>query len=367
MDLILYLEAHQPRRLRGIPPLKLGEADDLLDVELDRSLFEKVAERCYRPLLKLVEASENGLKLALKVSGTLLEQMEAWGSDLLESLKSLVSAGRVELVAGPYYHSIASLIAPEELVEQTRMHVDLIDELMGVRPKVFSNPFLIYDDRVGQLVSEELGMSVVIAEGSPRVLGWRAPSYVYKSPASETRLLLRDYRLSDEVSFGLGRGYVRADSYATRVSRIEGQVVVVGLPAETFGEFIPAEAGAFEFLKWLPRELSKYPWVRFSTPSEAASKYEPVDELAVSQPVSWLEGKDLSALTGSPLQVAALEILRELRVKALSSGLARAWRLLSQADLLYSMRASMGVFLKFERAACSLRSSIAARSLTSKA
>ncbi|RLF06418.1 MAG: hypothetical protein DRK00_01625 [Thermoprotei archaeon] len=357
MDFVLYLEAHQPRRLRAQLSSRIVKADDVLDESLDRRVFERVAEKCYRPLLKLLE-SVGGLRVAMKLTGTLLEQMESWGDDLIEMVRGLAWEGRIELVAGPYYNSVAGLVDEGELVEQTRRHVELLAELTGVRPACFANPYLIYYDEIGELVSRELGLRVIITEGSPRVLGWRAPSYVYKARASDARLLLRDYRLSDEVAFGLPRGQVRVDEYAAKVSRVEGQVVLVGLPAETFGEHAPASMEAFDFLRRLPSELSKYPWVRISTPSETVKRYKPVDELRVRQPVSWLEDKGLSTLTGSPLQVAAIEILRELMPRALASPLARAWRLLSQADILYSMRRDLKTFLEFERAACALRSSL---------
>lgn len=350
------MEAHQPRRLRSSPPSTLTSADDLIEDELDSLIFRRVSERCYRPLLETLEATK-GLKAALKVTGTLLEQIMAWEPELLEDIKSLTREGKVELVTGPYYNSLAGLIDPMEFVEETKLHIELLDKLMGVKPGVFANPFLIYDDEVGRLVGQELGLKVVMAEASPRVLGWRAPSYVYVAASSPTELLLRDYRLSDVVAFGLARGLWASD-YAARISKVEGQVVLVGFPAETFGELIPASAGVFEFLKSLPRELSKYPWVRISTPSEAVEEYEPVDELCVEEAVSWLESKDISPLTRSPLQAAAFEMLRELKEKALSSQLARGWRLLAQGDLIYSMGSSLEAFITFERAICALRTAL---------
>jgi len=356
VDLVLYLDAHQPRRLRRVPPKKLLRAEELLDEKLDKAVLERVAQTCYKPLLQLL-VSEKGLRLALRLSGTLLEQMEAWRPDLLELVKALARKGKVELVASPYYNSVASLIDAGEFVEQVKQHFKLLIELVGVKPRVFANPFLLYSNEVAWLVGEELGLDVVIAEACPRILGWRAPSYVYRAPKSRVKLLLRDYRLSDEVAFGLSTG-LQASDYAAKVSRIEGQVVLIGFPAETFGEFIPAGAGVFEFLKGLPRELSRYPWMRISTPSETAHRYEPVDELNVQEPVTWFEGKNVSALTESPLQAAALEILRELMGKALSSSMARAWRLLTQADILYSMKSDISAFMAFERAACALRSSL---------
>ena len=356
MDFVLYLEMHQPLEIKRDPAGRVSSWLDLVDCDASRKRFEEVSGRCYAPLLKLLEElAPQGLRVTVRVSGVLLEQAERWGRSLLEGLGRLVSLGALELIAGPYFN--APLVLPlEELVEQTRLHVSKLRELFGVEAKVCANPYLAYSDDLGSALSDGLGMKAVLAEGASHLLAWRAPYFVYKHPSRSLLLLMRDPNLSNEVAFGLGR-WLTASALAERASRAEGHVVVVGVPAETFGLAVPASSGAFEFLRWLPRELAKYPWVQFATPSEVVERYEPVDVLSAANPVSWLESKDLKPLTESPLQQASLSLLLELRERAREAGLVEAWRLLTQADLLLASR-GVASATRLLKAVCALRGSL---------
>jgi len=355
LDFVLYLELHQPLELKREPPSRISSWLDLVDWGASRRRFEEAASRCYEPLLRLLdELATQGLRVAARVSGILLEQAERWGRSLLEAIGELVSKGVLELVAGPYFNTPPALPL-EELVEQTQLHAAKLRELFGAETRVCANPYLAYSDDVGSALSDGLGARAVLAEGVHRLLAWRAPYFVYRHPSRSLVLLLRDPNLSNEVAFGLGKWFT-ASALAERASRAEGCVVVVGVPAETFGLAIPASSGAFEFLRWLPRELAKYPWVRFATPSEVIDRYEPVDVLSAPTAVSWLEAGDLRPLTESPLQQAILSLLLELREGATKAGLAEAWRLLTQADYLLASR-SVAAALRLLKALCALRSS----------
>lgn len=360
MDFTVYLEAHQPLILRKQPRERIASWLDLVDEQSSRALFETALRRSYEPLLKLLaELAPTGFRVGLRVSGTLLDQAERWGRVFLEELRSLVAKGVTDLVAGPYYNSLAFLLSQDEYVEQVEMHVKRLDELFGVRPKVLSNPYLAYSDEVGRLAYDRLGMRAVIAEGAPQVLGWRTPHFVYRHPIHQLRVLVRDSELSNEVAFGLGK-WLRADFFADKVSRSAGSVVIVGVPAETFGLSVPREQGAFEFLRWLPRELAKHRWVRIAVPSEVAEK-EPVDLFSSPTVVTWLETKDLRSLTESPLQAALLSQLGDLREHARAAGLIEAWRVLTQADLLYAAK-GVSAFASVQRAVCSFYTSAGTQS-----
>ncbi|MEM2795450.1 MAG: hypothetical protein QXY49_06315 [Thermofilaceae archaeon] len=356
MDFIVYLEAHQPLILRKQPRERVTSWLDLVDEHSSSSLFEIALKKSYEPLFKLLsELAPTGFKVGLRVSGILLDQAERWGKVFLEELASLVAKGVVDLVAGPYYNSITFLLSQDEYVEQVEMHVKKLVDLFGVRPKVLSNPYLAYSDEVGRLAYDKLEMQAVITEGASQVLGWRTPHFVYRHPVHQLKVLTRDPELSNEIAFGLGR-WLRADFFTDKVTRVAGSVVLVGVPMETFGLSVPREQGAFDFLRWLPREVAKRHWVRVATPSEVAAK-EPVDLFTSFNVVTWLETKDLRPLTENPLQAALLSQLGDLREHARAAGLNEAWRLLTQVDLLYAAR-GVSTFTSVQKAMCALYASV---------
>lgn len=352
VDFVLYLEMHQPLLPRKEPPASVESWWDLTEVDASKAVFERALGSCYLPLLRtLEELAPSGVKVGLRVSGVLLESAEEWGKSLLERMASLISVEAMELVAGPYFNLPPFLFPADELVEQTRLHRAKLRELFGIEARTFAAPYLAYSDEVGRLVRDELNLRAVLAEGAAHVLAWRTPHFVYKHPSRDLTILIRDQETSNQVAFGLGK-WLTAAYLAERASRIEGTTVVVAVPAETFGLSVPASAGAFEFLRWLPKELAKHPWIRFALPSDAAEK-EPVDVVSVPQPVTWLETKDLRSLTESAAQQLLLALLMELRGR-LRSELLAAWRFLAQADLLLASR-SMEAALRLAKALCALR------------
>jgi alpha-amylase len=183
-----------------------------------------------------------------------------------------------------------------------------------------------------------------------RLLGWRSPNYVYRAKGLGIRVLLRNYRLSDDVGFRFAsRDWdqypLTAGKYASWLAATPGQLVLIFIDYETVGEHYPRETGIFEFFEWLPRE-AEAKGLRFATPSEVVERYEPVGEIDAPEPVSWADlERDLSAWLGNAMQRLALE--RESRLEALVKAvgdpkLLRLWRLLSISDHYYYMSTKGG-------------------------
>ena len=75
-----------------------------------------------------------------------------------------------------------------------------IKELFGKKPKVLRNSGLIYSDEIGEMASQ-MGFKGMLSEGAKHILAWKSPHFVYNCAlASNLKLLLRDYKLSDDIS-----------------------------------------------------------------------------------------------------------------------------------------------------------------------
>ena len=69
------------------------------------------------------------------------------------------------------------------------------------RPTVFRNTELVFNNDLAHFVGQ-LGFAGIICEGADHLLGYRSPNYVYQPPGgADVRLLLKNYRLSDDVAF----------------------------------------------------------------------------------------------------------------------------------------------------------------------
>jgi len=364
-DICMVFEVHQPLRLKrrfNLEALRRQRLDskDLYEIyfndTLNREIFNRISGKCYLPasriILELIDEFRGGkkpFKVSFSFSGVFLEQCERWSPDLLELFKQMVESGCVELLSQTYYHSLASLnpIDKSEFSEQVEEHRQTIEDLFGYKPKTFENTECIYNNDVAREV-ENLGFEAVITEGAERILGWRSPNFIYKPKGSNIKVLLRNYRLSDDIGFRFASADwdqwpLTADKYATWLAHTYGQVIVLFLDYETFGEHYWAESGIFNFLKWLPVEVSKWDNLSWVTPSEAVQKHAPCGELDVppDKTVSWADvERDLGAWLSNNQQNISFNLLNEigLIVKELNeSNLLKIWRYLQTSDHFYYM------------------------------
>jgi alpha-amylase len=346
-----YFQVHQPCRLRRYRVFDFGSSD-YFDEQRDRDILRKVADKCYLPmnrlLARLIERHEGRFKVAFSVSGTALEQLAAYAPEALESFRDLARTGCVEFLAESYFHSLSFVFDVAEFDAQVDAHVAKIEDVFGQRPRVLRNTELIFNNDLARHAAAR-GFSAVLAEGVDHRLGWRSPNFVYRAAgAPGIKLLLKNYRLSDDVAFRFGnRDWpeypLTAEKFARWVNAANGcgDVVHLFMDYETFGEHQWRETGIFEFMEHLPEEVLRHPDASFMTPSEVVRTHEARGELDYPHFTSWADvERDLTAWLGNPMQQVAARELYELRAAVRDSGdpaLLRDWQRLTTSDHLYYM------------------------------
>ena len=100
----------------------------------------------------------------------------------------------------------------------------------------------------------------MLADGVEPLTGPRSPRHVYRASTPKgLPLLLRDYRLSDDIAYRFSnRSWdewpLTAEKYDRWISRSEGEVLSLFMDFETFGEHQRKETGIFEFFEaWVDR------------------------------------------------------------------------------------------------------------------
>lgn len=360
-----YFQVHQPWRLKRCSFFSprgdlAGSFDALFDREKNGTILRKVANKCYLPMNRLLEEvihQHNGaFRVSFSITGTAIEQMKEFAPEVLDSFRSLVRTGAVEILGETYYHSLAALYDRDEFVRQVRLHTALMKSEFGVTPTVFRNTELIYRDEIGRWAGE-LGFAGIIAEGVDDVLGWRSPNFVYSVPGSEqlgagyrpaTRLLLKNYRLSDDIAFRFSnRGWeswpLTSETFASWVHRVSGNGDTVNLfmDYETFGEHQWESTGIFDFMRVLPERILARPDWSFATPAETIARYPVVADLPFHRLTSWADiDRDTTAWQGNAIQHKALNAVYALREEVLRHADPRAqqiWRRLLTSDHFYYM------------------------------
>lgn len=347
-----YFEVHQPMRLNRFSVFNIGQNTDsfstYFDRKLNKEIFEKVANKCYLPtnklLLDLIHEFDGKFRMSFSLTGTFVEYCEQFLPSVLDSFKELFHTGAVDLIEETYFHSLSSLFDElDEFEEQVKMHRQMIKRIFNYEPKVFRNTEAIYDNRIAKKI-EELGYKGIITEGSERILGWRSPNFIYKPVNADIKVLLRNYKLSDDVGFRFSAhdwpGFpLTADKYAYWMSHCEGDVVNLFMDYETFGEHQWTETGIFDFIRHLPGEVLRHKHLDFVTVSEAVDRYETVGKIDAPWAISWAdEDRDVSTWLGNDMQIACFNELRDIGRKLKKHDdkeLLHAWRLLQTSDHLY--------------------------------
>ncbi|MDA0374986.1 MAG: glycoside hydrolase family 57 protein [Planctomycetota bacterium] len=362
-DVVFWFEAHQPFRLRHASRDEHASAEHPFDDAGNRFILERVAERCYRPmnrlLLDLIEIHEGRFRCSFSLTGTLIEQLREWEPKTLDLFVDLAKTGCVEFVCETSHHTLAALTDPAEFAAQVSAQRDLVEDLFGTRPTTFRNTELILDESVAAQV-EALGFDALLGEGAAPLLGDRQPFWPYRPRGCERlKLLLRCYPLSDDIGFRFSNPSwpeypLMADRYARWLKGLPEDAAFVGLfmDYETFGEHQWIDTGIFDFMRRLPQEALLGDRVRFATPSQVAEAHPAREELPIPRPISWAdEERDLSAWLANPMQRDAHDALYALLPSALAAaergdpGPMAIWRRLSTSDHVYYMatkRASDG-------------------------
>jgi alpha-amylase len=354
----LYLHVHQPYRVKHYSIFDVSNDQNYFNDETpnvdtnNRYIIDKVSEKSYIPtnqkLLELLNRHPE-FKVSMSITGTLIEQLENWRPDVLESFQRLTATGRVEIVAETYHHSLAFFYSRKEFEMQVKMHREKVQQLFGQTPKVFRNTELSYNNDLAYW-ADKAGYKAIITEGWDPVLGWRSPNFVYRpSYTDNIRLLMKNYKLSDDIAFRFSNKDwsewpLTAEKFVNWLNEVPDDQPIVNLfmDYETFGEHQWHDTGIFDFLDRLPEEFMRHDGNRrFMTLSEAADAFEPKDEIDIPQTITWADTeRDLTAWLGNNMQqqaIGAIYGLQDLIIQSNDLVLIEDWRKLQTSDHFYYM------------------------------
>ena len=355
----VYFQVHQPYRLRWFWPNgdhKNGLENYYFDNGLNEWTLHKVAKKCYWPATKNILANIDRLKgerrkfkVSYSLSGIIIEQMERWEPDLLDLFKQMGKTGCCEFLCETRYHSLSSLFEHrEEFIEQVKDHRQMIKDYFGQKAAIFRNTELLYHDTIAKEI-EELGFKAIMTEGIEKILeGWKSPNYIYTRKDGKLKVLLRNYKLSDDIGYRFSARWwdgwpLTAEKYADWLSWSREDTINVFMDYETFGEHQWEDTGIFHFLDAMPGKILEKANLEFNTPSEVVDRYYPRGEISVPwyETVSWADmERDASAWLGNHMQHLNFARLKEMEYDVRVSGneeFKRVWKMFQISDHYYYM------------------------------
>jgi alpha-amylase len=193
-------------------------------------VFEQAYQDSYLPFLDLFESYAAELRISLHTSGPLMEWLDEHHSDYVDRLAQLVSSGRIEIIGGPFYEPILTMIPSRDRIGQIETYTAWLESRLGAHVQGlwmpervweqsltsdlaaagmkytvlddfhFKNAGLAHDQLYGSYLTEDDGKLLSIFPGSER-LRYTIP---FQSPQSSIDYLrgIAEKHLNAVVVFG---------------------------------------------------------------------------------------------------------------------------------------------------------------------
>lgn len=258
--LVLALHNHQP----------IGNFDGVI---------EQAYQESYRPFLDVFDRYP-GLRISLHTSGSLIEWLDRHHPEYLDRLADFVAAGRIEILGGPFYEPILTMIPPRDRVGQVRSYTTWLQDRLGAKVRGMWMPERVWEQ---SLVSDlaTAGMQYTVLD-----------DFHFKN-AGLTESQLRGYYITEDngrlLSIFPGSERLRytipfaaphetIDHLGWIAAENPGAVVVFGDDGEKFGTWPETHKHVYingwltQFFDALTANAS---WIKVTTLSEAVDGVPP--------------------------------------------------------------------------------------------
>ena len=313
----LILQAHHPEPLSDYSFFEMGRQSSYFNETLDQQLIEDLAKDVYLPsnawLLQQLKHYEGQFRLAIYLSGTLLDRFATYTPSVIDSFRALAETGCVEFLLGPYAHSISFLHDREEFRTQLELHQERLQTHLGQTASVVLHTELITHNYLAYLVAM-LGYTGLIVEGNPQALRGKSPNHVFR-PQEMHRLgiLARNPWLSDDLNLRLPEFMRQSPTpwklFAQKVKAAGGDVITL------MGDYARWQLADPQYIPFWDRWL--YPMTKlsqfsFQTPREVLAQPASFIPWSASEYTSRLGGNGLERVSGNVLQQEAQRKLFQL-------------------------------------------------------
>jgi 4-alpha-glucanotransferase len=264
LRLCLVLHNHQP----------IGNFDGVI---------EQAYQDSYLPFLDVFEPYEN-LKIALHTSGPLMLWLEDRHPEYIERVKALVAAERIEIVGGPFYEPILTMLPSRDRIGQIAKYRVWLNERFDTNVTGMWMPERVWES---QLVRDIVpaGMQYTILDDFHfRAAGWSDKQLTNYFLTEDDGHVLRVFPGSERLRYLLPFAdpqdtiqYCREMAYAS-----PGSVLLFGDDGEKFGTWPDTKVHVYE-KGWLRNFFDALndnrDWLFTSTPKEVIQTTRPAGKI----------------------------------------------------------------------------------------
>ncbi|MEM6654277.1 MAG: alpha-amylase/4-alpha-glucanotransferase domain-containing protein, partial [Planctomycetota bacterium] len=268
LRLVLVLHNHQP----------IGNFD---------GVFEQAYQDSYLPFLDVYERYE-GLPIGLHTSGSLIEWLAVHHPEYLDRVANLVASGRIEVLGGPFFEPILTMIPARDRVDQIKSYTAWLGDRLGATVRGMWTPERVWEQSLtSDLVAA--GMEYTILDDFHfKNAGWTEDQlhgyYVTEDQGSVMSVFPGSEPLRYTIPFA--EPHATIDYLRGVAERQPGSVVLFGDDGEKFGTWPDTKQHVYDN-GWLVRFLDALrdngDWLKVTTPSEAIDSTAPVGKLYIPE------------------------------------------------------------------------------------
>lgn len=246
-------------------------------------VFEQSYQDSYLPFLDVFEPYDK-LQISLHTSGPLMQWLDSAHPEYVQRIRQLVQAGRIEIVGGPQYEPILTMLPQRDRVGQIQTYGSWLERKFGTAPKGMWTPERVWETGLtSSVVDAGIGYTV-LDDFHFRAAGVEADQlhgyYITEDDGRVLRIFPGSERLRYTIPF---RPVHETMDYCRQISQQSpGAVLTFGDDGEKFGTWPDTKSHVYEqgwlrsFFDALSENAS---WLHTISLGEAIKRTAPVGKV----------------------------------------------------------------------------------------
>lgn len=241
-------------------------------------VIESAYQRCYRPFFETVARFE-AARLAVHISGCLMEWLDKHHPEFFETLMQLVQRGQLEVLGGGLYEPILPVIPRWDGEAQIMMMSQQIKERFLTSPKGVWVPERVWEPQLASLISKAGIDYAVLDDYHFRAAGVSADALLGYFVTEDAGQRLAVFPISERLRYLMpfGRPHEPIDYLRERASEDAGRLLVMIDDCEKFGVWPGTHKWVFKegWLEKFLQLLVSSDFITITTPSEYLASFAP--------------------------------------------------------------------------------------------
>ena len=246
-------------------------------------VFEQAYLDSYLPFLDVLEDYDQ-LRISLHTSGPLIEWLDEHHCEYLDRLANLVAVGRLEILGGPFYEPILTMIPARDRIGQITSYTNWLEGRLGGNVQGMWMPERVWEQSLTRDLVDAGMKYTVLDDYHFRNAGLRHEQldgyYVTEDDGRVLSIFPGSERLRYTIPFAAPHESV--DHLRMIAERRPGSVVVFGDDGEKFGTWPETKQHVYDngWLRQFFDQLAQNSdWLQTATLAEAAASVPPIGKI----------------------------------------------------------------------------------------